>query len=76
MGCGFDCLQQPGICNHQSCHERLNNVTFIDAYYGRASAKIDQRQMIKQKPSSNGVCNASSLPHYIDLQMPPNTHLT
>jgi putative transposase len=35
--------------NHHRYHESLGNVTPADAYYGRASAILRQRQMIKLK---------------------------
>ena len=35
--------------NHQRYHESLNNVTPADAYFGRASAIIKQRERIKRK---------------------------
>ena len=35
--------------NHQRYHESLNNVTPADAYFGRASAIIQQRERIKQQ---------------------------
>ncbi len=35
--------------NHQRYHESLNNVTPADAYFGRASAIIQQRERIKRK---------------------------
>jgi putative transposase len=35
--------------NHQRHHESLGNVTPADAYFGRASAIIEQRERIKQK---------------------------
>ena len=34
---------------HQRYHESLNNVTPADAYFGRASAIIEQRERIKRK---------------------------
>ena len=35
--------------NNQRYHESLNNVTPADAYFGRASAIIKQRERIKRK---------------------------
>jgi len=35
--------------NHQRYHESLNNVTPADAYFGRASAIIEQRERIKRQ---------------------------
>ena len=35
--------------NHRRHHESLGNVTPADAYFGRASAIIEQRERIKQK---------------------------
>ena len=35
--------------NHQRYHETLNNVTPADAYFGRASAIIQQREWIKRQ---------------------------
>ena len=35
--------------NHRRYHESLGNVTPADAYFGRASAIIEQRERIKQK---------------------------
>lgn len=35
--------------NHQRYHESLNNVTPADAYFGRASSIIKQRERIKRK---------------------------
>jgi transposase InsO family protein len=35
--------------NHRRYHESLSNVTPADAYFGRASAIIQQRERIKRK---------------------------
>ena len=59
--------------NHRRHHESLGNVTPADAYFGRASAIIEQRERIKRQ-SNTDACSTASAPLNINPRSRPTLH--